>query len=75
MSTDSRSSLTRLIAEQVRRESRSRQKNRIPPDLVAQHVASTFILVLNCWVDTRSPLTAMDVNELFRIVEPARSAS
>jgi AcrR family transcriptional regulator len=67
--------LTRLIAGQARRDSPSRQKHRLPPDLVAQHVASTFILVLNWWVDTRSPLTATDVHEVFRmLVEPALSA-
>ena len=39
---------------------------RIPPDLLVQHIASTFILVLNWWVESKSPLTAAKVNDLFR---------
>lgn len=39
---------------------------RIPQDLLVQYVASTFILVLNWWVETRNPLPATEVNDLFR---------
>ena len=39
---------------------------RIPPDLQVRHIASTFILVLEWWLEHRSTLPARDVNELFR---------
>jgi len=38
----------------------------IPPDLLVRHVASTFILVLNWWVESPTPLHCKDVNTLFR---------
>lgn len=41
-------------------------QGRIPPDLLVRHVASTFILVLEWWVEHRSTLPAQDVNDLFR---------
>jgi len=37
----------------------------IPLDLLADYVASTFVLVLNWWVDTGN-LPAPAVNDLFR---------
>jgi AcrR family transcriptional regulator len=70
-----RTVLTRLIADHARVDSRGRHSSRLPPDLLGQYVASTFILVLNWWVDTRSPLTAKAVHDVFRmLVEPALSA-
>ena len=38
----------------------------IPPDLLVQYVASAFVLVLNWWVESNSPLKPKEVNELFR---------
>jgi AcrR family transcriptional regulator len=60
--------LTELIAEDVGKGLQGRQKTagRIPPGLIVQYVASTFILVLNWWVESRSPLPPKGVNELFR---------
>jgi AcrR family transcriptional regulator len=57
-----------LIADQVKKHIQSRRKSpgRMPPDLFVQYVASTFILVLNWWVETRSPLPPKEVNDLFR---------
>ena len=43
-----------------------RSKPQIPPDLIAQHIASTFVLVLNWWVESNSGLTATDVDACFR---------
>jgi len=37
----------------------------IPPDLLAEHVVGTFILVLNWWVDTESPLSPHEIDDLF----------
>jgi AcrR family transcriptional regulator len=60
--------LVKLIAEDIRKSLQGRRKaaGRIPPELLGRYVASTFILVLNWWVDTRSPLPAKEVNDLFR---------
>ncbi len=60
--------LVELIAEDIRKSLQGRRKaaGRIPPELLGRYVASTFILVLNWWVDSRSLLPAKEVNELFR---------
>jgi len=60
--------LAELIADDVRKEYRGRRKaaGQISPDLLVQYVASTFILVLNWWVESRSPLPPNEVNDLFR---------
>jgi AcrR family transcriptional regulator len=47
----------------------------VPAEVLCQHVASTFILVLNWWVE-RSSLPAREVNDLFRaLVLPTLAAS
>src|SRR5882757_6980743 len=55
--------LTRLIADEVVREDRKPRKTgrRLPPALLVQYVASTFILVLNWWLESRSPLRPNEV--------------
>ena len=60
--------LAQLIADDVRKDFQGRRKTagRIPPDLLVQYVASTFILVLNWWVESRNPLPPKDVHSLFR---------
>jgi len=62
--------LAELIAEDVRKNLRGRPKTdgRISPDLLVQYLASTFILVLNWWVESRSPLSAKEVNDLFHLL-------
>jgi AcrR family transcriptional regulator len=41
-------------------------------DLMAQHVASTFVLVLNWWVESAPTLTPTDIDARFReLIEPA----
>jgi AcrR family transcriptional regulator len=44
----------------------ARSKQGAPVDLVAQHVASTFVLVLNWWVETDRGLTPASVDARFR---------
>jgi hypothetical protein len=40
-------------------------------DLIAQHVASTFVLVLNWWVESAPTLTPTDIDARFReLIEP-----
>jgi AcrR family transcriptional regulator len=60
--------LAELISGGIRKQSQGRPQKagEIPPDLFVQYVASTFILVLNWWVESRSPLRPTEVNELFR---------
>ena len=60
--------LAELIANDMTTARRGRKTpaSRVPAGLLAEHVASTFILVLNWWVDSGSSLSASDVNDLFR---------
>jgi len=70
--------LSELIADDVRKECKVRRKAaaRIPQDLLVQYVASTFILVLNWWSESRNPLPSDEVNDLFReLILPALTAS
>jgi len=57
-----------LIESDVERFFQGRRKtaDAMPPAVLVQYVASTFVLVLNWWVETDSPLTPREVNELFR---------
>ena len=60
--------LVELIAAHLGPAVRRRQerRGRVPIDLVARHVASTFVLVLDWWVGSGDPLPAKQVDELFR---------
>jgi AcrR family transcriptional regulator len=60
--------LAELVAADLRRAGPDRQQRgpRMPPDLLARHVAATFILVLNWWAASENPLPAEEVNDLFR---------
>jgi AcrR family transcriptional regulator len=60
--------LAEMITEDAGKSFRGRRKTagRIPQDLLVQYVASTFIMVLNWWVESRNPLPAKEVNDLFR---------
>ena len=60
--------LVELIAEDLRRARLRSQESiaEVPCDLLAQHVASTFLVVLNWWVESEQPLPATRVNELYR---------
>ena len=66
--------LVELITDDLRRAGRCHEDSGqdVPCDLLARHVASTFVLVLNWWAQTGEPLPARKVNELFRaLVRPA----
>ncbi|HEX9201062.1 MAG TPA: TetR/AcrR family transcriptional regulator [Acidobacteriaceae bacterium] len=60
--------LAELIAEDIRKSFQGKRKTagQIPPELLVQYVASTFILVLNWWVESKSPLPTKEVDGLFR---------
>jgi hypothetical protein len=50
--------------------------SKIPPDLLVHYVASTFILVLNWWVENRNPIPPKDINNLFRtLILPTLAAN
>jgi AcrR family transcriptional regulator len=44
----------------------SRSAVEIPPHLVVEYIASTFVLVLNWWVESGSRLSPKEVDEIFR---------
>ena len=70
--------LTELIADDLREDLQTHSKapGKIPSALLVQYVASTFILVLNWWVESRSPLPPTEVNALFRaLVLPTLAAT
>jgi AcrR family transcriptional regulator len=70
--------LAELMADDVRKEFQRRQEKvgQVPPDLLVQYVASTFILVLHWWVDGRSSLPPKEVNDLFRaLILPTMAAA
>ena len=60
--------LAELISDDVERYLKGRKKtaNQIPPNVLIDYVASTFVLVLNWWLETNSPLSPTEVNDLFR---------
>jgi AcrR family transcriptional regulator len=46
--------------------------DRMPRELLVRYVAATFVLVLEWWVETRSPLSPASANDVFRrLVLPA----
>jgi AcrR family transcriptional regulator len=47
----------------------------VPVDLAAQHVASTFVLVLNWWIESAPALSPTEVDERFRkLIVPGLAA-
>jgi AcrR family transcriptional regulator len=58
--------LTSLISEELATMVPGGSKVQIPTDLIARHIASTFVLVLNWWVESNSGLKATDVDACFR---------
>ncbi|HJW93792.1 MAG TPA: TetR/AcrR family transcriptional regulator [Thermoanaerobaculia bacterium] len=54
-----------LLADLVRREYKPR-RSKIPPELVAHFVASTFMSVLTWWLDRRTGLSPAEIDALFR---------
>lgn len=66
--------LANWILEEVsgRAGNRSARPGRLAPDLLAQFVASTFVLVLDWWINQKSGPSAAEADQLFRsLVLPA----
>ena len=73
-----RTVLAQSIADAMRKDLQLglRAPGSIPSDFLVQYLSSTFILVLNWWVDSKSRLAPAEVNELFRgVVLPALAAT
>ena len=63
--------LTNLIAEELSDVRRRKPASLPPTDLLAKHVAATFVLALNWWIDSDAPLTPVEVDSHFRaLVQP-----
>ena len=67
--------LVELVADDLRRAGLRHPEDRrqgVPTDLLARHVVSTFLLVLNWWGESDEPLPARTANDLFRaLIVPA----
>ena len=49
---------------------------RVPADLLAEHIVSTFILTLDWWIDSGSPLSAQQADVVFQsLVLPTLTAA
>ena len=59
--------LAKRIGGVVKKELRgTRNVGQIPVDLLSEYVASTFVLVLNWWLDCRMPMPPKQIDTLFR---------
>jgi AcrR family transcriptional regulator len=59
--------LTELLTEDLTMVMRRRQSPpRTPPNLIARHIAATFVLVLDWWVDSNPELTPAEADAQFR---------
>jgi len=55
-----------LISDDIVRRFARRRVGPIPADLAVKHVASTFVLVLNWWLDVAGARNPRDADDLFR---------
>ncbi len=66
--------ITELIEDEVRTALRRSRRTEIhaSPELLVRWIASTFVLVLNWWVESDRPLPAREADSLFRgLIEPS----
>lgn len=67
--------LTNLIGDDLAALPGRQTAPTVPTDLIARHIAATFVLVLNWWVETDAKLTAPEVDVRFRaLVLPVLTA-
>ena len=70
--------LRNQILDDVRQafEARNGLTSSIPSDLAVEYIVTTFILVLNWWVESRSRLSAREVDDVFlALVVPALTSA
>lgn len=60
--------LTRTIGQVLKKDHRAGRppSRQMPPEIVSAYVASTFVLVLNWWLDTSMRLPPKEINDVFR---------
>jgi len=60
--------LTELMRDEVEQYVRDGRTGtgRLPPDVLTNYLATTFILVLGWWLETERPLAPNEVNDLYR---------
>ena len=58
--------LAKLIRSSTKQERGRKPSREIPSDLLSEYVASTFVLVLNWWLDKGMPLLPKEINDVFR---------
>lgn len=64
--------ITELIEDEVSTALRRRPAGHVSPELLVRGIASTFVLVLNWWVESENPLPAREADSLFRgLIEPS----
>ena len=69
--------LAKRISGMVKKEPRGTRNapGQIPADLLSQYVASTFVLVLNWWLDRKMPMPPKQIDNLFRaLISPTLAA-
>lgn len=58
--------LAKLLRSSTKQERGGKPLREIASDLMAEYVASTFVLVLNWWLDKKMFLLPKEINDLFR---------
>ena len=59
--------LAQLVGDRIKKSHPARRgAPHVPTELLAPYLSSTFVLVLNWWIDNRCSLTAGEVNDLFQ---------
>jgi AcrR family transcriptional regulator len=69
--------LADVVAGSVKKNSRDRRKTSrtIPGDLLSEYVASSFVLVLNWWLEKGMPQSPAEINDMFhKLTAPTLSA-
>lgn len=63
-----RTVLAEIVAETMESDSRRRRLSapRIPPEVLAAFIASTFVVVLNWWLDEQMRMPPNEINDVFR---------
>lgn len=60
--------LTGIVAEVMKKDypPGRRSPRQIPPEIISAYVASTFVLVLNWWLDSRMRMSPAEIDDIFR---------
>jgi AcrR family transcriptional regulator len=67
--------LTDIVQQVMARDSRSGRQRQIPVEVVSAFVASSFVLVLNWWLDKGMRLSPQEANQIFlRLTSPTLAA-